>query len=510
MLKNCRDTILIIDFGSQYTHLIKRRLRELKVHSIIVPPDISMEEILSLSPKGIILSGGPESVYELNSPKIDKALFSLNIPVLGICYGLQLIAYLFGGKIKRSKNREYGRNKIFLKESKLFKGIPEKITVWMSHGDSTESPPDGFHTTSISENNIIASIEKDNIFGLQFHPEVNHTEYGEKILDNFLNICKCKRDWVEKDIIEEKIEEIKKTLGNEKVIVGVSGGVDSTVVAILLKRGIGKNLIPVFVDTGLLRKNEKEEITKFFKEKLNIDLISVDAKERFLNRLKGIVDPEEKRKIIGEEFIRVFEEIGKKYKVKYLAQGTLYPDVIESGISKGPSKTIKTHHNVGGIPKDISFKIIEPLRDLFKDEVRALAKKLGVPDEILMRHPFPGPGLSIRIIGEITEEKLKILREADYIFIQELKREGFYHKVWQAFCVLLPVKTVGVMGDRRTYEYTVVLRAVESRDGMTADSSNLPLSFLKKVASRIINEVEGVNRVVYDLSSKPPSTIEWE
>lgn len=511
MLEKFKDYILIIDFGSQYTYLIKRRLRELRAYSKIVSPDnISKEEILSMHPKGIILSGGPESLYDKDSPKLDREIFNLNIPVLGICYGLQLIAYLLGGRIKKSKKREYGRSKIFIKESKLFKGIPEEINVWMSHGDSVDIPPDGFKVTSFSENGIIASIEKGHIFGLQFHPEVNHTDYGKEIIYNFLKISKCKREWDEEDIIKKKIEEIRKRVQKEKVIVGVSGGVDSAVTTLLLKKAIGGNLIPVFVDTGLLRKNEKEEIVKVFEDKLNMKLVVVDARKRFLNRLRETIDPEEKRKIIGEEFIRIFEEVGEKYKVRFLAQGTLYPDVIESGISNGPSRTIKSHHNVGGLPEIMKFKLIEPLRDLFKDEVRNLAEKLSIPEEILKRHPFPGPGLSIRIIGNVTEEKLNLLKEADHIFIEELKKEGFYHKVWQAFCVLLPVRSVGVMGDRRTYGYTIVLRAVNSKDGMTADSSPLPLSFLKRVASKIINEVNGINRVVYDLSSKPPSTIEWE
>ncbi len=509
--------ILILDFGSQYTQLIARRVREAQVYSEIHPYNMPIKEIASFNPKGIILSGGPSSVYEKRAPFPDKGIFSLGVPILGICYGLQVITYMNGGKVKESKEREYGNSYIRVLDNKdLFSGfyIGERLKVWMSHGDRVEEIPEGFIKLAESENSPFASIadRKRKIYGVQFHPEVAHTPRGMDILKNFLYlICNCSPSWTMSSFIENTVKEIKEKVGNERVLCALSGGVDSSVTAILMHKAIGDRLICVFIDNGLLRKDEAKKVVKIFKEKLGLNLHLVNAEERFLSALRGVTDPEKKRKIIGELFIRVFEEKAKEFgKIRYLAQGTLYPDVIESVSYKGPSSTIKSHHNVGGLPKDMEFELIEPLKELFKDEVRRVGIELGIPKEILLRHPFPGPGLAVRIIGEVTKERLDLLREADSIVVEEIKRAGLYEKVWQAFAVLLPIKSVGVMGDERTYEHVIAVRIVESQDAMTADWSKVPYEVLERISNRIINTVKGINRVVYDISSKPPSTIEWE
>ncbi len=508
------EFILILDFGSQYTQLIARRIREIGVFSEIERFDYPIEKIVQNKPKGIILSGGPSSVYEENSPQVDKALFELGIPVLGICYGLQLIAHKLGGEVDRFAKREYGKAVLkVIKDDDLFQGLDSNSIVWMSHGDALVKAPPDFEVIGVTENSPICAIrnKKMKIYGVQFHPEVVHTEKGLEILKNFVyKICECKGGWNANLMVENLVMELKETVGDKKVICAVSGGVDSTVLAVLLNKAIEENLVAIYVDNGLMRKGESEKVVQMYK-KLGINVHYVDAGEIFLKRLKGVTDPEEKRKIIGKTFIEVFEKEAKKFKdVEYLAQGTLYPDVIESTFHKGPSSKIKTHHNVGGLPERMNFKLIEPFRELFKDEVRQIGKALGLDDEILNRHPFPGPGLAVRVIGEVTSEKLEILREADKIFIEEIKRAGLYEKVWQAFAVLLPVKSVGVMGDERSYEYVIALRAVTSVDGMTADWARLPYELLEKVSARIVNEVKGVNRVVYDITTKPPATIEWE
>jgi GMP synthase (glutamine-hydrolysing) len=508
------DKIIIIDFGSQYTKLIARKVRECRVYSEAVPctGDLSfLKKDKSL--KGIILSGGPQSVYYKNAPQLGKLILDLNIPVLGICYGLQLLSHYFKGKVTGGKTREYGKTKVKrVTGSLLFSAIDKNITVWMSHGDYIKSLPKEFRVTSRSENGLISSFEskKSRIYGVQFHPEVNHTEQGTKIIKNFLfKICCVKLKWRVGSFIDEKLGEIKEKVGNEKAICALSGGVDSTVSAYLVNKAIGKNLICVHIDNGLMRKNESRGIVKFFSKKLNLKFI--DASGTFLKRLKGVNNPEKKRKIVGKTFIDVFQNFAKKQgKIKYLVQGTLYPDVIESSSFRGPSVTIKTHHNVGGLPKSLHMKLIEPFRELFKDEVREIGKILRVPEEILKRHPFPGPGLAVRVLGEVTKEKLELLREADYIYISNLHKYGLYNKIWQAFCVLLPVSTVGVMGDSRTYERVLALRAVESVDGMTANWFHIPHKAAEEISTNITNNVKGVNRVVYDISNKPPSTIEWE
>jgi GMP synthase (glutamine-hydrolysing) len=508
------DRILILDFGSQYTKLIARRIRELNVYSEIFPFYIGIDEIKKFDPKGIILSGGPSSIKDKDSERCSKEVFNLGIPILGICYGMQLIVSLFGGEVIKSKNREYGEAEISIIDfSDIFSGFDKEITVWMSHGDSISKVPNGFIPIAYSKDLIAGLKNKElKIFGLQFHPEVSHTKNGLNILKNFLfNICKCSKSWKMSSFVDIAINEIKDKVLSDKVICALSGGVDSFVTGILISRAIGSRLVPIFIDNGLLRGDEIKTVKYIFKKLSNIELLTIDSKERFLKRLKGITDPEKKRKVIGDEFIKIFEEEAKKIGgIRYLAQGTLYPDVIESGLSVGPSNTIKTHHNVGGLPKRMKLKLIEPLRNLFKDEVRLLGRELGIPEEIINKQPFPGPGLAVRVIGEVTEERLDILRKADSIIVEEIKKEGLYEYIWQSFAVLLPIKSVGVMGDGRTYESVIAIRAVNSEDGMTADWVRLPYNLLGKVSRRITNEIRGVNRVVYDITSKPPSTIEWE
>ncbi len=508
------DKILIIDFGSQYTKLIARKVRECKVYSEIVSCMSDLSELKNDSDlKGIILSGGPSSVYLRNAPVLSKQIFDSGVPILGICYGLQLLSHHFKGEVGGGKTREYGKTKIGSSaKSQLFEGVKKDLTVWMSHGDHIKQLPGEFKVTSRSENGLISSFEskKDNIYGVQFHPEVHHTEHGIKILHNFLfKICPVKNKWQMGSLIDEKVREIKEKVGSRKAILALSGGVDSTVAAFLVNKAIGKNLICAHIDNGLMRKNESSEIVKYFSKKLNLKFI--DGTNVFLNRLKSVVNPERKRKIIGKTFIDLFQFYARKIgNIEYLIQGTLYPDVIESVSFAGPSVTIKSHHNVGGLPGTLRMKLIEPFRELFKDEVREIGKLLNVPEEIISRHPFPGPGLAVRIIGSVNKEKLELLREADYIYINSLKKHNLYNKIWQAFCVLLPVSTVGVMGDSRTYERVIALRAVESVDGMTANWFSMPPHVLEEISTGITNKIKGINRVVYDVSNKPPSTIEWE
>jgi len=510
-----REAILIIDFGSQFTQLITRRIREANVYSEIYPHTISVDKIKELKPKGIIFSGGPLSVYDEGAPEIDKEILNLKIPVLGICYGMQLICSNFGGKVEPAADREYGKAILrIIDDSDILTGINDASVVWMSHGDYLTEIPSGFKIIGESDHSPICAISNDTkrIYGLQFHPEVAHTEEGKKIIDNFLfEICSCNADWTAENFIGEEIENIKREVGDAKAICALSGGVDSTVAAVLVKKSIGKNLICIHIDTGLMRRNESEKVGDLFDEKLKLDHIHVNASQKFLKNLKGVSDPEEKRKIIGNTFIEVFEEEAKKIEnAEFLVQGTLYPDVIESVPVKGASATIKSHHNVGGLPEKMNLNLIEPFRELFKDEVRKVGRQLNIPEEFIVRHPFPGPGLAVRILGEISEEKLEILREADDIFITSIKEEGIYKNIWQAFTILLPVNSVGVMGDARTYENVLALRAVNSVDGMTADWYAFEHDFLADVSNKIINKVKGVNRVVYDVSSKPPATIEWE
>ena len=507
--------ILILDYGSQYTQNIARKIRECQVYCEIHPCTWPLKEILDFKPKGIILSGGPASVLAPDAPICDRGLFHAGIPILGICYGMQLITHILNGTVNPSANREFGRADLMIREfSNLFAGVNNNSQVWMSHGDKISKLPAGFTTTAFTTNSPIAVIENriDKIYGLQFHPEVVHTTEGKKILQNFLfEICSCERNWQIGSLAKYNIENIKKTVGNSQVLCALSGGVDSSVVAILVHKAIGDKLTCIFVDNGLLRSGERDKVEKTFRDNFQLNLIVVDAADEFLFRLKEVTDPEIKRKIIGNVFIEVFEKEAKRLgNFKFLAQGTLYPDVIESVSFKGPSAVIKTHHNVGGLPEKMHLQLLEPLRELFKDEVRVMGRELGIPEEILGRQPFPGPGLAIRILGEVTPERLALLQAADKIILEEIKRAELYNKIWQSFAVLLPIKTVGVMGDSRTYENVIAIRAVNSSDGMTADWVHLPYDLLGTLSNRIINEVQGVNRVVYDISSKPPSTIEWE
>jgi len=511
------ETLLIIDFGSQYNQLIARRVRESKVFCEIVPPNIPIEKVRSKNVRGLILSGGPASVYQKNSPRLNPEILALGVPVLGICYGMQAISELLDGHVRKARDREYGRAELFLshRSGALFKGVPNKSISWMSHGDYVSRLPKGFFKTAYTKNTHTAACEdpERKIYGVQFHPEVHHSELGPRIIQNFLfSICGFKRSWTMRNFIHESVKNIRRETGDRKVILGLSGGVDSSVAAALLSRAIDNRLVCIFVNNGLLRKNEEEEVRRAFRGRFKMDLHCVQAQKHFLRKLKGVTDPERKRKIIGHEFIYAFEREARKIKgAKFLAQGTLYPDVIESRSAfGGPSAVIKSHHNVGGLPQKMQLKLIEPLRELFKDETRELGRTLGLPATLVGRHPFPGPGLAVRIVGEVSEERLKILREADARFVEEIKKAGLYDKIWQAFCVLLPVKSVGVMGDERTYENVIALRAVTSVDGMTADWFAMPKDVLGKISNRIINEVKGVNRVVYDVSSKPPATIEWE
>jgi len=511
------ETIAILDFGSQYTQVIARRIRECSVYSTILRYDTPAEKIKELSPSGLILSGGPASVYDANAPLPDPKIFELGIPILGICYGMQVIAHFLGGKVEKGLKREYGKSTLTIADSScaLFKNLPQTIIVWNSHGDKLTAIPKDFVVVATTENSDFAAIEhpRKKIFGLQFHPEVAHTPLGKEILSNFVHsVCGCGKNWTMRNYIEQAVEKIRKQVGNEKIILGLSGGVDSSVAAVLIHKAVGDQLTCIFVDNGLLRAKEAELVKQVFEKNFKIKLVVEDASELFLKRLKGVTNPEKKRKIIGKTFIEVFEAATKKIgNVKFLAQGTLYPDVIESvPIGGNPAALIKSHHNVGGLPKRMKFQLVEPLKCLFKDEVRQLGIELGLPREIVYRQPFPGPGLGVRIVGEITPERLEILRNADWIVVEEMKKSGWYYKIWQSFAVLIPVRSVGVMGDERTYDYTIAIRAVDSQDGMTADWVKLPYELLEKLSNRIVNEVKGVNRCVFDITSKPPGTIEWE
>src|SRR4051794_21517115 len=511
------EQIVILDFGSQYTQVIARRIRECNVYSVILRYDTPAEEIAAMQPKGLILSGGPSSVYAKGAPLPDKEIFNLGIPILGICYGIQLLADYLGGKVEKGQKREYGKGTLRVKDSfcPLFANLPETLQVWNSHGDKLTKIPQGFKPVAVTENSDYAAIENHarKMFGLQFHPEVAHTPQGREIIANFVHsICGCGKNWTMHNYIDQAVEAIRSQVGTEKVILGLSGGVDSSVAAALLHKAIGDQLTCIFVNNGLLRGREAGVVQEVFGRHFRIKLHYADASRLFLGRLKGITDPERKRKVIGRTFIEVFESATKKVgKAAYLAQGTLYPDVIESvPIAGNPAAMIKSHHNVGGLPRKMRFKLVEPLKCLFKDEVRQLGLELGVPKEIAYRQPFPGPGLAVRILGEMTPKRCAILREADNIVVEEMKATNWYYKIWQRFAVLLPVRSVGVMGDERTYDYTIAVRAVESQDGMTADWVKLPYDLLEKLSTRIINEVKGVNRVCFDISSKPPATIEWE
>jgi len=509
-----KELVLVLDFGGQYNQLIARRVRELSVYSEMVPFDIPFEEVVSKKPGGIILTGGPESVHAENSPACDPRIFTMGVPVLGICYGMQLMAQHFGGSVTGGRVREYGRSqlKIIDNDDLLMQELDSQMQVWMSHGDSLEVMPPGFKAIARTDNCPFAAISNPSarLYGVQFHPEVKHTLLGMEILKKFLfDICRLKGEWDLGDFISETIADIREKVGSRKILCALSGGVDSSVAATLVHKAVGDQLVCVFVDNGLLRKDEPEQVADTFRGQMQMNLIAVDARERFLKQLAGIKDPEQKRKIIGEEFIRVFEEEKRKLgDIDFLVQGTIYPDIVESGTST--AHTIKSHHNVGGLPEDMDFKLLEPLRLLFKDEVRQLGEKLGIPHELLWRQPFPGPGLGVRVLEEITAEKLEVLKEADAIVREEIKNAGLEEEIWQAFAVLPPIKSVGVMGDARTYAYPVIIRAVVSDDAMTAEWARLPYELLDSISRRIVNEVKGINRVVYDITSKPPGTIEWE
>ena len=523
------QAIVVLDFGAQYSQLIARRIRELKIFSVVLPFNASLEEIRSYSPVGIILSGGPSSVYDQDAPHADKKVFGLGIPVLGICYGLQFMVYALGGKVRSAAKREYGHAKVEIQksDSQLFQGLPNQLAVWMSHGDEAEELPAGFRLTAKTPN-AVAAIEnaERKMWAVQFHPEVHHTPLGSDILCNFaVNICGAKPSWTPQHFIDSTIAQVRQQVGSGRAICAPSGGVDSSVAAVLVDRAMrdasGKSrLTCVFVNNGVLRKNEFEKVQQNMRDNLGLHLIAVDATDRFMKKLAGVTDPETKRKIIGNEFIEVFDDEAKRLlqnnkdkeagEVEWLVQGTLYPDVIESRSVRGPSQVIKSHHNVGGLPEKMKLKLIEPLKDLFKDEVRRIGRDLGMPEDILQRQPFPGPGLAVRILGEVTKERADLLRDCDEVVVSEIKKAGLYQKIWQSFAVLLPVMSVGVMGDQRTYGYTCAVRAVHSEDGMTADWVPLPYEVLKEISNRIVNEVRGVNRVVYDITSKPPGTIEWE
>jgi GMP synthase (glutamine-hydrolysing) len=513
------QSIVILDFGSQYTQLIARRIRELKVFSVVLPCTASLDEIRSYRPAGIILSGGPSSVYDSDAPPADERVLAQGLPVLGICYGLHYITHKLGGKIVPGPKREYGHAEVNVSgQSQLFAGLPAELNVWMSHGDEAKALPAGF-TVVAQSSNALAAIEDESrrIWAVQFHPEVHHTKRGIDLLRNFVyNICGARGDWTPQHFIEESIRQIRRSVGEEgRAICGLSGGVDSAVAATLVHKAIGRRLVCIFVNAGVLRKNEFQKVQQSMRDKLGLNLDAVDASKRFLAKLAGVTDPEQKRKIIGNTFIEVFEEEAHRLEkeigtVAWLVQGTLYPDVIESRSVRGPSQTIKTHHNVGGLPEKMKLKLIEPLKDLFKDEVRRIGREMGMPEEILQRQPFPGPGLAVRILGEVTPERIALLQEADEVVVDEIRRAGLYTQIWQSFAVLLPVMSVGVMGDQRTYAYTCAIRAVHSEDGMTADWVPLPYDVLKRISNRIVNEVRGINRVVYDVTSKPPGTIEWE
>lgn len=514
-MQNNIDKILILDFGSQFTQLIARRIRELNVYSEIHPFSVSIDFIKNFSAKGIILSGGPSSVYDNDAPNIDKELFELKIPILGICYGMHIIVHTLGGKVESASKREYGKTKIeIINYDSIFKTFNKNSIVWMSHGDSIKLLPDNFILIAKTDNTELCAIENKNknIYAIQFHPEVIHTDNGIKIIENFIfDICKCHKNWNMDSFIEYEVKRIKEIVGDKNVILGLSGGVDSSVAAVLIEKAIGKQLKCIFVNNGLLRKDEDKKVIEVFRDNFNIDLIYVDASKRFLDKLAKVYDPEEKRKIIGHEFINVFNDEARKIdNVVFLAQGTLYPDIIESVSLRGSSAVIKSHHNVGGLPKNMKFTLLEPFRELFKDEVRNIGLQLKLPEDIIYRQPFPGPGLAVRILGEVNEDNVRILKEADDIVVSEIKKAGLYRKLWQSFAVLLPVKSVGVMGDGRTYERVCAIRAVESVDAMTADWAKIDYNVLSIISNRIINEVNGINRVVYDISSKPPATIEWE